>query len=178
MQQVWFVEKNRKRRKGIAKTCLNCSKEFVTRADKKSPIYCGMKCSQESQRKKEQVVCSQCGVKFYKTPSKMRGSKSGLFFCSKKCKGKAQRIGGIKEIMPPHYGTSTRNYRELYEGDFICRRCGYEEFSCGVEIHHIDGDRKNNSPENFMPLCACCHRALHQKLWENSNGLHSDIFRP
>ena len=166
MQKTWFVEKNGKRREGITKNCLNCFEEFIARTDdEKSPVYCGKKCYQLSRRKRESVVCSQCGKGVSKTPSQIRKSKSGLFFCSKKCKGKAQRIGGIKEIMPPHYGTSTRNYRELYEGDFICRRCGYEEFSCGVEIHHLDGDSKNNNQENFMPLCACCHRALHQKLW-------------
>ena len=85
-----------------------------------------------------------------------------------KCKDEAQKIGGIKEIMPPHYGTAEKEtYRELFQqSEFICRRCGYNEFVGCVDIHHIDENHKNNEKANLMPLCATCHKALHWKLWK------------
>lgn len=31
-----------------------------------------------------------------------------------------------------------------------------------IEVHHIDGDRDNNSLENLVPLCQWCHRRIHE----------------
>ena len=57
-------------------------------------------------------------------------------------------------------------YRELFSLDeLVCKRCGYKEFSCSVDIHHIDENRKNNNKENLIPLCANCHHGLHKKKW-------------
>lgn len=30
-----------------------------------------------------------------------------------------------------------------------------------LEVHHRDGDRTNNDPENLLPLCTDCHSAVH-----------------
>ena len=61
--------------------------------------------------KKPNVECAKCGKEFYKNESKKKNSKSGLFFCTRTCKDSAQTIGngGIKKIMPPHYGNGN-NY--------------------------------------------------------------------
>ena len=59
-------------------------------------------------------------------------------------------------------------YRNLFtEAELVCSRCGYDEFSCAVEIHHKDKDRTNNDKENLIPLCACCHRGLHNNKWKH-----------
>jgi hypothetical protein len=42
-------------------------------------------------------------------------------------------------------------------------RCGIAH--CGdiiVEIHHIDGNRENNDPQNLIPLCGSHHARAHQ----------------
>ena len=31
-----------------------------------------------------------------------------------------------------------------------------------LHVHHIDGDYKNNSKDNLIPLCSRCHRCVHQ----------------
>lgn len=40
-----------------------------------------------------------------------------------------------------------------------CESCGYSEV---LDIHHIDGNRRNNSPENHSVLCPNCHSKIHR----------------
>lgn len=43
-----------------------------------------------------------------------------------------------------------------------CECCGASDHDSGrFELHHIDMDRTNNSPENFRWLCASCHKKAH-----------------
>jgi hypothetical protein len=51
-----------------------------------------------------------------------------------------------------------------------CERCGFiPEDECQIDVHHKDGDHRNNDMENFQALCANCHRLVtkylrHRKL--------------
>lgn len=50
----------------------------------------------------------------------------------------------------------------LQEGykDYQCERCGLSEWlgqPIPLELHHIDGDKNNNTLENFQLLCPNCH---------------------
>lgn len=48
-----------------------------------------------------------------------------------------------------------------YRGE-ECEMCGYTPFfRVALDVHHRDGDKNNNEPENLMTLCASCHRELH-----------------
>ncbi len=41
----------------------------------------------------------------------------------------------------------------------MCAECGFvAAHPCQLDVDHIDGDSKNNAPENFQVLCANCHR--------------------
>ena len=46
-----------------------------------------------------------------------------------------------------------------------CEHCGrpYSEEAC-FEVHHIDGDRTNNTLENFAWLCNSCHKKAHYEM--------------
>jgi 5-methylcytosine-specific restriction endonuclease McrA len=92
-------------------------------------------------------------------------SKSGLFFCCRKHKDEAQRLGGIKEIQPSHYGTasSISSYREraLRELPNECKNCGYKTYPEILEVNHIDCDRSNNDITNLEILCPTCHSEYH-----------------
>jgi hypothetical protein len=51
-----------------------------------------------------------------------------------------------------------------------CARCGAVE---KIAVHHIDGDKQNNRPDNLVPLCSGCHRKVHaavrptaEQLWQ------------
>jgi hypothetical protein len=40
-----------------------------------------------------------------------------------------------------------------------CEACGFvPRHPCQLDVHHLDGDYTNNSPENLQTLCANCHR--------------------
>lgn len=130
--------------------------------------YCSRKCYySDNKRVVVEVDCSYCKKQIQKSPKELKNSKSGLYFCNIKCKSNAQKIGGIREIMPQHYGTTLYiDYRSLFSPEeLICIRCGYDEFESCVHIHHIDENRSNNNKENLIPLCANCHYGLHRGCW-------------
>jgi hypothetical protein len=167
--KVKFTDSSGQKRRGVVRTCPVCKQEFVSRYQdgKATQKYCSIQCRGKGKQNRVEVQCAYCCIYFYKKVSKLKLSKSKFYFCSRQCKDKGQSLkGGIKEIMPPHYGTGSIDYRALFTPEELyCRRCGYKEFDCSVQVHHIDKDRNNNSKENLYPLCANCHWALHKNKW-------------
>lgn len=56
--------------------------------------------------------------------------------------------------------TSKRDKYRKYRKSF-CEECGFIGHPCQLDVHHVDCDRTNNSPENLKTLCANCHRYEH-----------------
>jgi len=171
MQKDTFIDKSGKIRKCIMVECPVCHQLFKTRKDQPH-TFCSKQCKNKQQAlnyadNRTQLKCAWCHKRFTRTNSKISDSKSGLHFCSRQCKDEAQKLGGITEIMPSHYGTSSEpEYRSQFiEGELVCARCGYDEFICSVAIHHIDEDRSNRNRDNLIPLCHNCHHGLHNKKW-------------
>jgi len=175
MSELYILESG-VRRKAEWKRCLCCKQKFLERLNKSRPKkYCSVECRGKSIQDKVQVSCATCTEKFDVTKSRKTASKSGFLFCSMKCKIQAQKIGSniALSALPSHYGTGERNsdvYRRVYKESnkihsLICERCGYFEFECGIDIHHIDKNKKNNDHQNLLALCSPCHRALHCNLW-------------
>ena len=59
--------------------------------------------------------------------------------------------------------------------DFKCEKCGWNEINeysglVPLEIHHIDGDFKNNREENLQVLCPNCHSLTPNYKSLNKNG--------
>lgn len=169
---IEFIDPYGKKRKGIEVNCKQCNMVFATRVNRIRK-FCSKNCYVlwENSEIFEELTCATCSKKFSSLKSKAINSKSGFRFCSRDCKNTAQRIGGIKEIMPPHYGIGPTPYRKIYKNAFPtdklqCVRCGYSEFECGIDIHHLDCNKNNNCKNNLIALCSPCHRALHFKCWE------------
>ena len=152
--------------------CLNCGHEAdvenkeIARGFGK---FCSRKCSavyNAEQRPKPEpnVSCARCGVNFYLNETEKKNSKSGLYFCCREHKDAAQRIGGIREIMPPHYGETVHDYRTLVfkvaGKPKVCERCGFDK-EPAIIVHHRDRNRENNSNDNLEVLCANCHLIEH-----------------
>lgn len=159
----------------IDKNCQICSTLFRTTLKEHrrgNGKYCSKQCVSEGIRRSRaakapepNVSCVHCNKMFYRNGSKLKNSKSGLQFCSRSCKDSAQRIGGIVDIMPPHYGTGngSHDYRERAFAHYPseCADCGWNLIDEVLEVHHIDRDRSNNEIDNLKILCPTCHRIDH-----------------
>lgn len=161
----------KEKRRYITKTCPICDKEFQT-PKHRSFRCCSVACRGKYAQKQVFVKCAWCDKEFPRTKSRATKSKSGLNFCTRKCKDSAQKLGGLSDIQPDHYGTASKrhssSYRHLFN-DLKCSRCGYHEFPESVDVHHLDKNWKNNTLQNLVLLCSCCHRALHLGLWKMGN---------
>lgn len=156
--------------------CLNCGTEtYVENKEIKRGFgkFCSRKCSGENKTKnvvapQPNVICALCHQMFYLNFSKQANSKSRLYFCCRAHKDAAQRIGGIKEIMPPHYGTGSaiNTYRRTIFAikPKICERCGFDKHPSAIIVHHKDRNRNNDNINNLEVLCCNCHAIEH---WGN-----------
>ena len=60
------------------------------------------------------------------------------------------------------YGCYKKPYTRFKKN--ICEECGFiPVHRRQLDLHHIDKDKANNSPDNFLTLCANCHRLIHIK---------------
>ena len=164
-----FLYEGKKKREAVEVICNFCGKNFLKAKRFYKPGEKNFCCKQHQlnslKKPKVKVICALCGKEFYRNPSSLKGSKSGLYFCNRKCKDKAQRIeNGIPEICPPHYGKgkNLRSYRKVafkkYKKE--CEICGYNEHFEVLQVHHIDSDRTNNDVLNLMVLCPTCHWSI------------------
>jgi len=123
--------------------------------------HCSRSCVAEQRKRQMPLACANCGRTFTRTPSDLKASKSGLFFCSRRCKDTAQSMGGIEAIQPEHYGKGNGAYdyreRALRYYGARCQTCGYDLDPRMLDVDHIDNSRANNDILNLRVLCVWCH---------------------
>lgn len=93
-------------------------------------------CEKNKQRKKSNgkfmALCRYCDKKLYAGPK------------TKERKRKATDL-------------NKRPYLKYKKG--YCECCGFlPTHSCQLDVDHVDGNHKNNNPDNLQTLCANCHR--------------------
>ena len=119
------------------------------------------------------VNCKNCGVEINRRPVNLKRSKSGNLYCSKSCavsnNNKIHRQGENH----PNYRTGIGSYRnrKLKESLGICENCSIDDKRV-LQVHHIDGNRKNNKLENLKLVCANCHLIEHYRDVEKSGYSH------
>ena len=153
-------------RRLYAANCIVCRKEFwaprhVLLNDRRK--CCDTQCRAIASRNRVVCKCAWCGMEFERPLAHAKKPKSGISFCGRVCKDKAQGIEGIKGIHPSHYGNGKSSYREIAFRHHRkeCMRCGWCEYPEILEVHHIDRNRTHNQPENLRVLCANCHLIEH-----------------
>jgi len=73
--------------------------------------------------------------------------------CSKKRYNLPMR-GGVKAKERHVYVAHKKDY---------CEKCDFKvAHPCQLDVHHIDGNRKNSTSTNLITLCANCHRYEHR----------------
>lgn len=99
--------------------------------------------------------CEMCGKKFSALVYDV--ARGWGRFCSRKC----STANALKHRKP---GTSKKRLnaiaREIYiqrNGLPTCNYCG----AIPADVHHMNEDRTDNSPENLMALCRSCHTKYH-----------------
>ncbi len=145
--------------------CKICNKEFYVKPSHLKMgygKYCSRECHYEAQKKGKFVVCDVCGVTTWKAPKALKNSKSGKFFCSKKCQTvwRNKHFSGKKHA---NWKGGEHTYRRIMKVNKItpvCKKCKLKDERVLV-VHHVDCNRKNNDIENLVWLCYNCHRLVH-----------------
>lgn len=109
------------------------------------------------------VNCANCGLEINRNPSVIRRSKTGNVYCSRSCSNSMNNtLFKVGENHPNFkHGNSTYREKKLkYTKEHKCEICEEDDI-CVLQVHHIDGNRKNNSIENLKLLCANCHLREH-----------------
>ena len=98
-------------------------------------------------------ICIACNKTYYGISSLMETRK----YCSVKCSNKNKIRGAALQcsLHPKRYKTICFKYHKKK-----CIVCG--EIN-EIDVHHFDGNKKNNSPNNLIPVCPTHHRYLHGK---------------
>ena len=151
-------------RRGTVVKCLKCNNDFIRNlsGSGKDKKFCNLKCRLDYSR--VMLQCSKCGKEFERIKSKAKNSKSGLYFCSKKCLDTSKRLeNGL--LKPKHYKGGRYNYIEIAFRNrkpecVDCKLC----FRPSLVVHHKDHNRKNNSLENLEIVCRTHHKLRHIKL--------------
>lgn len=91
--------------------------------------------------------CKVCGA-----PVKSKGAST----CSHSCSNTLYRTG------PNHGNWKPEQYRStcFHYHKRVCVVCGEQNI---VEVHHHDGNKQNNNPENLIPLCPTHHQYWHSR---------------
>lgn len=95
----------------------------------------------------KEKLCAHCSKVFKPKTSHQN-------FCKKVC---YKRYGKIYKGHSSGAKSRNLNYRQFVKS--FCEICGFlPKHLCQLDVHHLDGDRENNSIQNLQTLCANCHR--------------------
>jgi hypothetical protein len=150
-----------KPRKLYKKKCLECGDSFYIPKHKPAK-YCSIKCSAKRRQTVFNLICAFCNKEYI--VHKLGISKSGLRFCSRSCKDKGQRIEKYGKILRPNcLKDGKSSYREVAFRHYPhnCNRCGYNDVTGILKVHHRDRNRNHNDVENLELLCPICHDLDH-----------------
>jgi len=107
------------------------------------------------------VHCARCGAPVWRVPSQVK--RNNRFFCSRQC-----HMATLNEELNPHRMTPDVKEKlraarlNTGEGKTYTKRFSRHEHRVVAEqilgrplmrgevVHHIDGDKRNNAPENLM----------------------------
>lgn len=103
------------------------------------------------------IQCSNCGKVCQKAKKEIdRKHRAGKFkhFCSMLCYRHYTRANYSTTSQACHYRA---RYNFLYKlcRPLVCAKCN--RYSPKNQVHHKDGDYKNNEPSNLECLCSDCH---------------------
>jgi hypothetical protein len=131
----------------VEKICKTCNKKFIKNVlSTRSDAYCSLACIQR-------YPCQLCGKIITGRVSFQSRKKR---YCTKACASFVNRTLNSKmRYMPNGFARSIRKH-----GKIMCDICGIDDVQV-LCVHHIDGNRLNNSMDNLQTLCCNCHHRIH-----------------
>ena len=111
--------------------CETCGKSCKRR-------WCSQACNATSRKKCRDRSCEHCNKSFYVRPSEIK--KGGGRFCSNDCRRTFEAIRS-----PWYEKKGTVAVHRLVAEQMLGRK-----LKKGETVHHIDGNRRNNLPDNLM----------------------------
>lgn len=125
-------------------------------------------------RKRKIIYCKYCGVLL---------NNSHKIYCNNICQMNYQYNEyinnwkkGNENGLKGKYGLSNHIRRYMLEqNNYKCSKCGFDGINpfskkSVLEIHHIDGNYKNNNEYNLDVLCPNCHSMTNNYRSQNKNG--------
>jgi hypothetical protein len=154
------------RKKSNEFKCEQCGKIFLVNLSRR-PRFCSRKCLYDSMKTRVKVVCLICG-KTFEAKKYLLGKNKGKL-CSFECKNEFISRLMKGENHPNWQGGLNNDYSENWtprfktkirkRDNYTCQYCKKVQF--GLDVHHIDKNKQNCTPENLITLCRSCHRNVH-----------------
>ena len=120
--------------------------------------YCSRRCANQAKITALTMICASCGKSIPKTNYQIRRSQSSNYYCSRSCAIAKNNSLHRQGAQHPNYVSGEGIYRAKalqYYGS-ACTVCGYN-IERVLEVHHRDGNRKNNDIANLDVLCPTHH---------------------
>ena len=107
--------------------------------------YCSRKCQTIGQRRGKFINCYTCNKLAWKMPKELKHSKSGKFFCTKRCQTIWRNVffSGEKH---PFWKGGLHGYRHILlrsHAEQMCKFCKLKDKRI-LAVHHLDKNRMNN----------------------------------
>lgn len=129
------------------KPCPVCNTEFVAW---RGQTYCSVACKNRGIAKIRKFTCQHCGVEFERKNTKDRT----YLYCSRACYGAGVRSRKrpdewtVKQLSTGYVAIQTPDGSRLMHRYVMEQKLG-RSLHKGETVHHINGDRKDNRPENL-----------------------------
>lgn len=140
--------------------CLFCDKEYKS-LKKRNSKFCSQSCNAFYNNNKRGFIiksdkkCKNCDKNL---------NTSNKTFCNKKCFNEFTWKSKILDIENGNVNYTKNTYKKflIYKYGNFCMECGWNKIHtitniCPIQLHHIDGNPKNNNLNNLILLCPNCH---------------------
>lgn len=151
--------------------CKQCGISYKVKKYRKDVSdYCSRNCHNVSMESREITYCIVCKKEIAYKKSRIKYGIPNT--CSKKCMG-LLRSQVIKKTTGQPYlvmhrtgvnhpcyknGISLYTKYAIKHKDDLCHLCKSPK---KIHVHHIDGNRNNNTKYNWIPICRSCHTRIH-----------------